>query len=345
MDTLPLLGTIFLLGGILIWYIGHKRGAFNTELWALFPIAHAIHEYIEYAINNGYDTQIYEQLELTFAIGSSIALLAASIEILGAIPKPFGKLIAATTYLTSLYYVFTPEQAFETLEKTTLQWGSITTTYYRFYYGFILVLFSIAAIIASYIYLYAKAKQTNTTLDKETTQFTISSTILLLIFSTFEGFTSNNQFFILLRGISAIMFLLIPIYAVITSKHGLQKLLITTTAGNYLLGYDFKQQQIVTSEENVLAGSFIAAITTFATTEAGIGEVNEIQTTSGAFLISRYKNLLITITTRTTSDRLQKEFIAFTKQIANTITTSETNPTYNEKQVLNTISQHFSKFT
>jgi hypothetical protein len=72
MNPLLIIGTIMILTGIVVIYFGHKRSVPNAVLWAIFPIAHGLHEFADYALDEMAAPFFVERLELFFAIGSSL---------------------------------------------------------------------------------------------------------------------------------------------------------------------------------------------------------------------------------------------------------------------------------
>ena len=48
MDEVLLIGIIMTIAGIVIGIFGRLRNTSNVWFWAIFPIAHGMHEFIEY---------------------------------------------------------------------------------------------------------------------------------------------------------------------------------------------------------------------------------------------------------------------------------------------------------
>ncbi len=145
-----LLGSAFIVSGILVLCLGKNKGVFNTELWGSFPILQGLHEYTNYIISTGVEATVFKQFGLALALASRMALLAASIEFLGVIPKPFGKLISLVTYTVTINVIFASTRTFETMENTTIKWWFITTTYFSFLHGIVIGFIAIVSIITSY---------------------------------------------------------------------------------------------------------------------------------------------------------------------------------------------------
>ena len=66
--TLSILGSIFFFGGLIILFLGLRRGVTNVVIWSLFPILHGFHEYIEFLIDNYNLPIFYQRFEPFFAV-------------------------------------------------------------------------------------------------------------------------------------------------------------------------------------------------------------------------------------------------------------------------------------
>ncbi|MHA2249619.1 MAG: hypothetical protein ACXAD7_04615 [Candidatus Kariarchaeaceae archaeon] len=345
MVVLLILGSIFTAGGIGIYLFGRKRGMLNPALWALFPILHGFHEFAEYVIEEFNDDIIIEQLEVLFAIGSSIALLAACIEFLGVIPRPFGKMTGFVSYTLIAYFIlFVDKEVFEGMEHITYSYKSLETSFFRFFFGFVLVMISAAAIFFSFIQLKMQEKVGKITIEQDLGKVVAIAIFLLFIFAIFEGLTSENATFVLLRGISAVFFLLLPAFLIFSSKLGLQKLLITSEHGIFVTGFDFAKNDLLEDDQAILTANFIAAVSSFSRVESEIGGLSEIITTQGSYVITTYKGLIITLLTRSITLQLEQALVSFVQSINNIIQYEE-EIVYDREVVVNTVQKYFSSFT
>ncbi|MCY3413721.1 MAG: hypothetical protein INQ03_18905 [Candidatus Heimdallarchaeota archaeon] len=312
MNTIFMLGLIFTLGGLIILILGTKRGVPNSILWALFPILHGFHEFAEYYLDEINDTLLIERVEIFFAISSSLVLLAASIEFLGVVPRPYGKLSSFIGLTVVSYFIFaSSEELFNEMEHLSFHFGSFEAPFFRFFFGFILILISLISIFISFIILKNQERKGLSKVDSTTTKIVMGSLVLLAIFAFFEGFRSDNAIFITLRGISAILFLLVPALILFSNKLGLQVLLITTINGTFVTGYDFVSRTILEDDKAILMANFIAAIASFGKNESQIGELSQIASSQGSFLVKSTDSFLVTVLTRNTTSVLENKIVDF----------------------------------
>lgn len=327
------------VGGIGIYLLGRSRGVPNAILWGTFPILHGFHEYAEYLLDELDAPFIVERFELLFAIGSSVVLLMAITEYLGSIPRPYGKLTGLITFIPITYFLLVmEEEAIELLEHQTFQFGILSTGFFRFFYGTVLVLVSIIILIYSYFRLPDEAQ------NQRLMTITGISSGLLVIFALFEGFTSDNPLFITLRGVSAVLFLLVPGYILFTNDLGLQILLITSESGSYLTGFDFEKQKMVDDDEAILTGNFIAAISSFSKSEEEIGGVSDITTTQGRYIINQKEDYIISLLTRNTNQELENGLIKFAEQLDDLISQEGSEIIIPHKNFKDSIQMHFGQY-
>lgn len=325
MVILLVLGTIFTLGGVGIYYLGQKRGVPNSLLWGLFSVFHGLHEYADHFIDEVSDPIFIERVEVLFAVLSTIMLLAACIEFLGVVNHPNGKLVGVFMTLVISYVVFfTSNEAFETLEDSSFDFTVLSSSFFRFFFGFVLVMASMLVIILSFLYL----QRTGREVGKDLTNSTILSVVLLAIFSFFEGFESSNDLFVLLRGFSGLFFLLIPVVFIIFSKPGLTNLILfDAESGRFISGYDFGQQKDIAAEtEWINTAGFLSAIMSFSKAETTLGEVRDINTEAGTYIITPVvEGIHLGLQVRLSNSQLKASLTDFTAELKVHIPSIDTN--------------------
>lgn len=316
---LLIIGSIMLVCGILVGYFGIKRGIPNAILWSLFPILHGFHEFAEYFLNEFNAPFIVERFELIFAFGSSFALLAASIEFTGGFLKPSGKIAGLSGFLIITYIVLIiPEVTLEEIHDLNWPVGLLLITFWRFLFGFILVIISAASIIASYFAL----KRKKVSISSKMKITTSISAILLCIFSVFEGFKSDNVIFIGLRGFTLSFSVLVPVLVVFSSKLGIQHILIINKGGTLLHGFSFNEDRNIFSMESekdqheaILSAGFIAAITGYSSEILKGGESTTIRSENVYLVMVKKNDLIYTLQSINTNKNLRQSISNFMEQI------------------------------
>lgn len=314
--TLLALGSIFLFGGFAIYFVGYTKGVNNSLIWALFPILHGIHEFIEFLLDTNLLPDFFERFELLFAITSSFVLLMACIEYLGVINSPNGKYIGLTGILSFIYILFfSSDITFNAIHNLTFDWGIVNTEFLRLFYGFILPLVCAIIIFITYLNLVDKNKKENISMSSNLTRSILLLIGGLLIFAFFEGFDSND-IGILFRGISAIMLLLIPAIIIIYTRIGLSSLLIFNhTTGRPIFVYNFVKNEHSSDDKWIMTAGVLTAISSLSASETDIGSINQIKSEQGQYILTKQGKYTIAIQTRTSNKILEKNLIKF-KEIA-----------------------------
>ena len=103
--TLLFLGSLFTFGSFFVYYYGRKKDTNNVLLWALFPLFHGLHEFIDYEseISNNI---LLIRIEVFLAIISSLVLLAVCIEFMGHEHGRYGKMTAFLLLVLFSYFLF-----------------------------------------------------------------------------------------------------------------------------------------------------------------------------------------------------------------------------------------------
>ena len=310
--TLIALGSIFLFGGIAIYLVGYSKGVNNALIWALFPILHGIHEYIEFLLDSSLIPEFFERFELFFAITSSFVLLMACIEYLGVISSPSGKLIGLSGIGSFIYILFlSSEDTFNAIHNLTFDWGIVNTEFLRLFYGFILPVICALIVFITYVKLRTEAKKESISMNPKLTQIIALLISGLFIFAIFEGFDSND-IGILFRGISAIMLLIIPAFIIVYTRIGLNNLLIFNhTTGKPIFVYNFMLNKNSSDEKWILTAGVLSAISSLSVSETDIGAINQIKSDQGQYILTKVGKFTIAIQTRTSNKILEKNLLKF----------------------------------
>ena len=310
--TLVVLGSIFFFGGIAIYLVGYSKGVNNALIWALFPILHGIHEYIEFLLDSNMIPDFFERFELFFAITSSFVLLMACIEYFGMINSPNGKYIGLIGILSFIYILFLSSDAtFDAIHNSTFDWGILNTEFLRLFYGFILPIICAMIIFLTYLKLRNESTKENIPMNTNLNRTAFLLIGGLLIFAFFEGFDSND-IGILFRGISAIMLLLIPAIIIIYTRIGLNNLMIFNhTTGRPIFVYNFINNNNTSDEKWILTAGVLSAISSLSASETDIGAVNQIKSDQGQYILTKQGEFTIAIQTRTSNKILEKSLLKF----------------------------------
>lgn len=349
-EVLLLIGIMMTISGIIVFYLGYKRGVPNTILWAAFPILHGLHEFTEYFMDN-FDLISYtERFEMLFSISGSFVLLAAALEYNGVLQKPVGKIAGLIGLIGVSYFVFgLPEELLEDIEHTIITVGIFKTDPIRFMQGMFLTILTLLVIIITYLYLLYQSKKGIITPDSKLSQTTIIAILLLGIYAFFEGFNWEGGIFISLRAISLGLFIVVPIFFILTNKIGLQRLIIIDEGGIPLMVFNFPSDSFLSFDSSegsrvVLASGFLAAISSFSGQVLKAGSSLSLRTNNLFFIVSQYKSKIYALQTLHTNRNLEKKFDQLKEGISSKIE-NFTNPgDINTDDIKPVITEMFSFF-
>ena len=319
--TLVALGSIFFFGGMVINFVAFAKGVNNAFIWALFPILHGIHEYIEFLLDSKLIPDFFERFELFFAITSSFVLLMACIEYLGVINSPNGKYVGLAGIFSFIYILFfSSDNTFNAIHNLTFDWGIVNTEFLRLFYGFIIPSICAIIIFLTYLKLRKENLKENISVDTNLTRICFLLILGLFIFAFFEGF-DNNDIGVLFRGISAIMLLLIPAIIIIYTRIGLNNLLIFNhTTGRPIFVYNFVKDKKSSEEKWILTAGVLTAISSLSTSETDIGAINQIKSDQGQYILTKTGKYTVAIQTRTSNKVLEKNLLKFKEQVNSELT-------------------------
>ena len=213
--VLILIGTIMIISGIVVIYLGKKRGVPNAYLLGFFPIFHGIHELID-TFNQIQTFILLERIETFTSVFGAFCLLAVTIEFNGAIAKPTGKLISIIGIATVSYFIFfLPDDVIKELSSIVLIFGAFQSTSFRFFQGFFISIMAIIVILLTFTYLKLWAKKEIFSVDSRITRVTVILVILLAFYAIFEGFSHESELVIMLRAFSMTLFIIIPLFFIL----------------------------------------------------------------------------------------------------------------------------------
>lgn len=349
-EVLLLIGVMMTISGIIVFYLGYKRGVPNTILWAAFPILHGLHEFTEYFIDNFDLISYIERFEIIFSISGSFVLLAAALEYNGVLQKPIGKLAGLIGLISVGYFVFgLPEELLEGIEHTIITVGIFESNPIRFMQGIFLTILAILAILFTYLYLITQSRKGLITPDSKLTQTSTIAILLLGIYAFFEGFSWEAGIFVALRAISLGLFIVVPIFFIFVNKIGLQRLIIIDKGGIPLMVYNFPTDSFLSFDSSegvraVLASGFITAISSFSGEVLDAGSSLTLRTHNLFFIVSHYKSKIYALQTLSLNRNLEKKFDRLKEVVSSKITNS-TNPSdTNTSEIKPIIKELFSFF-
>lgn len=213
--VLILIGTIMIISGIIVIYLGKKRAVPNSFLLGFFPIFHGIHEFI-ISLQEIQAFILLERIEIFTVVLGAFCLLAVAIEFNGAIAKPMGKLISIVGIATVSYFIFfLPDNVIENLNSIVLNFGYFQSTTFRFFQGFFISFMAITVILLTFIYLKLRSKKDLFTIDSRLSRFTAISITLLILYAISEGFIHESELIIMLRAFSLTLFIIIPLFFIL----------------------------------------------------------------------------------------------------------------------------------
>ncbi len=326
MVMLLIIGTVMIASGFFLLYMGRKRNVPNFWLWAVFPIFHGLHEYAEYFVEENFTTLFsLERIELLLAFTSTFILVAAAIEFNGFVSAPLGKTHALFGLAFITFFLFVvPDSIIQSTYAIRWQIFVLKTDFFRIFYGFILVIAAALIMLLSLIYRQLQAKHGTITLVPHIKQVTYISVILLLIFSIFEGFESENAVFLSLRGISLLVFtVVVPSFVILSSKLGLQTLLVIDQSGNLIYAYDFPKEKNIfefsdtADNQAILMAGLLAALSSFSEEILKIKESFSIKSGDSYFTLVKENGMIFAINSLQHTSLLDtklKEFAAQTYQ-------------------------------
>ncbi len=355
--TLIIIGVIMCCSGIVIWILGHKRHLNNIFLWGVFPFIHGIHEFFDFVAEEiGGQANvpfIFERMELFFAFASAAALLGATIEYNGVLPHPTGDISAISVMLIIGYMVlFLPESVIDAISVDgSISFGVLVVEPFRFVFGFIITLFSLAILFGTYLSRNYTAKKDRYRLDPAMRWTTITMLAFLSVYAIFEGFESTSDIFVGLRGISLALFVVIPLFAILTCKLGLQRLIIINVDGTPLLVYDFVAKTSNVSEkvmnEAILTAGFLMAINSFSSSISGRQIKRSgltVQARGYYFTLIPMEDMLFSLQALATNKELEKQCELLVRELAPKIKSMDKTKALDQASLFSTIRGNLKRF-
>lgn len=335
-----------MITGIAVIIFGSVKHTQNAWLWATFPIAHGIHELLEFFILTFQLPFFWERVELSMAVLSAAALLAAVIEYNNTISSPIGKLTGLGTFITATYFIFTlTENGIEHDGTPMFMIGSIIAEPFRFFFGTFVILLAIVFLIISIVKTHYQEKRTKKRENIKYLWTSIIMVIVLLIFALVEGFDSTNSIFVSFRGITLSFFILIPIFVVLTSETGLQNLIILDESGVLLYQYDFIKKTVSLSNDVILSAGFLAAITSYSKEVLHGDNSFTLRSKQYYFSLIKSQGRIFTIQTRIYNRSLEKNFILLPKMIQKSLESLTQSKIEENTELNQRIAAHFEHFT
>ena len=303
---------------IIIIHIGRKRRAPNTMLWAILPLFRGLEWLIESFAD--YSAEILsieppfitDRLEIVFSFCVSIIILAACLEFNGLIQRPIGKISAILVGITPIILIFIlSSSSLEEIESLTMfESLFLTSDPFRFLVGFLIPVFAILILFFSHIYYEYQVKHDKFFKDESMKAKVIVISIIIFITAFANGFDyeSNEILFVILRGITMTLFIVLPLFVILSTDYGLQKFLVIQDDGIPIFAYDFKtEKEILFEDKTSLIGGFLSAILTFS---------SEISDNLRKFLTIHSNNLYFFIK-KTPTKIYTLQSVIFSKELEN----------------------------
>ncbi len=316
--TTLVMAILMFVSTIIIIHLGRKHRTPNTILWAILPLFRGLEWLIE--VFADYSAEILsieppfitDRLEIVFSFCVSIIILAACLEFNGLIYRPIGKIAAILVSVLPIVLIFVLSSSLvEEIESSTMFEGLLfTSDPFRFLTGFLIPVFVILILLFSHIYYEQQVKHDKIFKDESMRAKVIMISIIIFITAFAKGFDYeyNEILFVLLRGITMTLFVILPLFIILSTDFGLQIFLIIQNNGIPIFAYDFKTEKEVHFENKTsLVGGFLSAILSFS---------SKITDNLGKFLTIHSNNLYFFIkNTQTNIYSLQS--VIFSKELEN----------------------------
>jgi hypothetical protein len=302
---------------IIIIYLGRKRRTPNTILWATLPLFRGLEWLIEVLAD--YSAEILsieppfitDRLEIAFNFCVSIIILAACLEFNGLIHRPIGKIAAILVSVFPMILIFVLSSSLmEEIESSTMFEGLfLTSDPFRFLFGFLIPVFAIIILLFSHMYYKQQVKRDKIFKDEKLRAQVIVISAIIFITAIANGFDyqDNEILTMLFRGITMALFVVLPLFIILSTDYGLQIfLVIQPKSGIPLFAYDFKtEKEILYDDKTCLVGGFLSAIISFS---------SEISGNLGKFLTIHSNNLYFFL--KYTSDKIDSlQSVIYSKEL------------------------------
>lgn len=313
------IGTGMILSSIIILILGLKKSTRHIWFWFGFPFFHGTEEILEYFIANNPRLPFFiERTELLLGILASVCLFIAVVELNGQIPTSgsvlAGGVMAALLGTMALSF---PEIVIDAIEKDPLfQIGFISTTPFQFVTNFLIPILAGIVLFVTQIRLKSLQGKRNIQISRSEMTVFFSLESSLLLFSLFEGLTSENSIFLLMQTFVTILFVIIPLVVIFLSKPGLQRFLVIDATNGFLIyGYHFTTRDVISSETNndehddaLLVSAFLAALSGFSGDYLQSGTTLKLESNQTHFYISRVNDTIFTLQTLLVTESVEKAF-------------------------------------
>ncbi len=315
------IGTIMIISSFVILFLGLKRSTRNIWFWFGFPFFHGTEEILEYLIANNPSglPPFAERIELILGILASVCLFIAVVELNGQISSKGGLLAGSMIFvLLGVIALLFPEPVIDTIERDTLFQigGFLKTTPFQFLTNFLIPILAGLVLFVTQMFLLKNQRTQKIQIAHSEMMLFFLLEVSLVLFSMFEGLTSENSVFLLMQTLVTVMFVIIPLVVIFLSKPDLQRFLVIDATNGFLIyGYHFTTANVISAEsENeehndaLLVSAFLAALSGFSGDYLRSGSTLKLESNQSFFYISRMEDTIFTLQTLFVTEAVDKAF-------------------------------------
>ncbi|MFW9996504.1 MAG: hypothetical protein ACFFD4_30955 [Candidatus Odinarchaeota archaeon] len=303
-------GFLFIFGSIIFLVNARKRKTRDIYLWTAFVFFHGLHEIVEYVVESltltPLELHLAEQIEISMFAISAVLLVVASLQRSNLFSSPWSYYTGISLLFPILYYTWLPDA--QTLQglQATISFGFLITNFQRLLFG--LIFGAVSVLVFLYIsadLIKIASRHKNKQLKARRNRMVLA-TLAAFIFMLSEGFVIEDQNILLVKAITALAILIIPIDLFISQKVGLKTLIVFDSAGRMLFGYNFTRS---TGEQEmdalIMTTAFLSAMGTFSQEEIQQGRMKMIKSQKGMILFTHDSGITAGLMTEFTTPQVE----------------------------------------
>ncbi|MHA2009702.1 MAG: hypothetical protein ACW99E_22290 [Promethearchaeota archaeon] len=344
---------------VVVSYFAFKKRTPNKFIWPLIPFFRGLEwlaEYIADFIENELDLEppfFLDRFELTFGFIASMAILAACLEFNGAIQKPLGKIGALLVGLVPIFFLLIlNEEVLVSIEENYLFEDLILISDpFRFLYGFLILILATIGLLLTHIIYLRQTRKGKFPKDEKMHIKIAFMTVIIVITSIFNGFDYEESIteevtFIIMRGVTTIPFMLLPIFVILTNKSELNIFIIIKSNGIPMYAFNIREN-IELSGDNfiIITAGFLTALTNISK-ELSSKTRPTLTISSGNFyyLIFQTGNHIYSLQAGYYNKHLEAKFNQLSKDFEKKIASKEEISAYEEVEIKNLLLAELSDF-
>jgi hypothetical protein len=313
-SILLIMSIIMVISSLILYFIGTKRNITGISLWVAAPFIRGLNWFVEFLAEEFSkldEVFIIDRIEISLAFLASFSLLGAILVYSKVSNTTQAIRIIAPAAILSVFFMFTfPKTAIVNIEDYTLELDPVETEPLRFMYGFLIPFVAFLILTNTAI---------RSQLEEEQNSTIMRIIILLFLFSIFEGFDYDQDWYQLTRSVILFSILFLPLLVIVTSKIKLERLLLIDKIGLPLFAYSFRLKKSEITDHVMLTSGYITAL--LGLSEEISEEQSSLSVESGNlfYTVEKTSNGLCMLQSNAVNSDLQNQFQEFVAQVSSVI--------------------------